>query len=182
MFHIGAKYMYRNRSFEDIKGVVDRLAFETRENVGYTIIDQGKIINIYESEINMPVRITYAQGTYFPINAGVYGKTIMAHYKPLEELEKIVRNTKLEKRTYNTITDPEQLLDEYRRIREQGYGISDEENLLGALGVGAPIFDIDGNIHGCVALAAVKATLDEDDIDKFIKAMKKGALEISKYI
>lgn len=182
MFHIGAKYMYRSKSFEDIKGVVERLALETGENVGYTIIDHGKIINIYESEVSMPVRITYAQGTYFPINAGTYGKTIMAHYKPLDELERLVRTTKLEKRTPYTITDPDILLEEYKKIREQGYGISNEENLLGAIGIGAPIFDIDGNIHGCVGVAAVKATISECDIERFIKLMKKGAEEISKYI
>lgn len=182
LFHIGTKYMYRSKSFEDIKGIIERLALETGENVGYTIIDKGRIINIYESEVNMPIRITYAQGTYFPINAGTYGKTIMAFYKPLEELERIVRTAQLEKRTPKTIIDPEKLLEEYQKIRDLGYGISDEENMLGAIGVGAPIFDIDGNIHGCVGVAAVKATVNEYDIEKFIKLMKKGAVEISKYI
>ncbi len=182
MFHIGAKYLYRSNNFDEIKSIIDKLAVKTKQNVGYTIIDSGKIINLYESEVSMPAKITYAQGTYFPINAGAYGKTIMAFYKPLKKLEEIVRNSKLEKRTPNSITDPEELLKEYEDIRNRGYAVSDEENLIGALGIGAPVFDKDGNIHGCLALAAVKATLNKDDIEELANMMKKGAKEISKYI
>jgi DNA-binding IclR family transcriptional regulator len=162
LFHIGAKYLYRSSNFEEIKTIIEKLALETKQNVGFTILDKNRIINLYESEVSMPAKITYAQGTYFPINAGAYGKTIMAFYKPLDELEKIVRNTKLEKRAKNTI--------------------SDEENMPGALGVGVPVFDKEGNIYGCVAVAAVKATLEDDAVNNFISAMKKGAREISKYI
>jgi DNA-binding IclR family transcriptional regulator len=182
LFHIGAKYLYRSSNFEEIKTIIEKLALETKQNVGFTILEKNKIINLYESEVSMPAKITYAQGTYFPINAGAYGKTIMAFYKPLDELEKIVRNTKLEKRAKNTITDPDELLKEYKKIRHQGYAVSDEENMPGALGVGVPVFDKEGNIYGCVAVAAVKATLEDDAVNKFVKAMKKGAKEISNYI
>ena len=182
MFHIGAKYLYRNNKFDEIKSIIDKIAVKTRQNVGYTVIDSGKIINLYESEVSMPAKITYAQGTYFPINAGAYGKTIMAFYKPFKELEKIVRKAELKKITPNSITDPEKLLEEYKKIRTRGYTISDEENLIGALGIGAPVFDKEGKIRGCLAIAAVKATIKKEDIEKLANMIKKGAKEISKYI
>jgi DNA-binding IclR family transcriptional regulator len=182
MYHIGSKYLYRNSNFLEIRTIVDNIAVETKQNVGYTIIENDKIINLYESEIAMPVRITYQYGSYFPINRGAYGKTIMAFYKPLEKLEEIVRTSKLEGTTPNSITSPEELLLEYKKIREQGYTISDEENLLGALGIGVPIFNSEGKIHGCIALAAAKGMMTEESISSYINVLKKGAREISKYI
>ncbi len=182
MYHIGSKYLYRNSNFLEIRTIIDNIAVETRQNVGYTVIDKDKIINLYESEIAMPVRITYQYGSYFPINRGAYGKTIMAFYKPLKKLEEIVRSSKLEGTTPNSITDPEELLLEYKKIREQGYTISDEENLLGALGIGLPIFNSEGNIHGCIALAAAKSTMTDESILFYIGALKKGAREITKFI
>lgn len=182
MYHIGSRYLYRNSNFLEIRTIVDRIAIETNQNIGYTIIDNGKIINLYESEISMPMRITYRHGSYFPINCGAYGKTITAYREPKEELERIVRETELEKRTPNTITDPELLLKEYENIRKNGYAISDEENMLGAFGIGAPIYNSNGKIHGCLGLAAVKTSLNEDDINRFIEIIKKGAKDISKFI
>ncbi len=182
MYHIGSKYLYRNRNFLEIRSIVDLIAVQTKQNVGYTVLENGKIINLYESEAVMPVRITYQYGSFFPINRGAYGKTIMAFYKPIEELESIVRGTLLEKATHNTIIDPELLLKEYAKIREQGYAISDEENLMGALGIGVPIFNTEGKIYGCIALAAVKNTIRTDDLEFYIDILKKGAKEIQKYI
>ncbi|KUK73939.1 MAG: Transcriptional regulator KdgR, KDG operon repressor [Clostridiales bacterium 38_11] len=182
MYHIGSKYLYRNNNFLEIRTIVDNIAVETKQNIGYTVIENDKIINLYESEIAMSVRITYQYGSYFPINRGAYGKTIMAFYKPKEKLEEIVRSSRLEGTTPNSITNPEELLMEYKKIREQGYTISDEENLLGALGIGVPIFNTDGNIHGCIALAAAKSMITEKSIMLYISTLKKGAREISKYI
>jgi DNA-binding IclR family transcriptional regulator len=182
MYHIGSKYLYRNSNFLEIRAIIDQLAVETKQNVGYTVIENNKIMNLYESEIAMPIRITYQYGTYFPINRGAYGKTIMAFYKPTNKLEEIVRSTKMEKTTPNTIIDPDQLLEEYKKIRKQGYAISDEENLVGALGIGVPIFNSFGEIHGCVALAGSKNAIQQQEFTHFITILKKGAEEISKYI
>ncbi|SHI90770.1 transcriptional regulator, IclR family [Dethiosulfatibacter aminovorans DSM 17477] len=182
MYHIGSRYMYRNSNFLEIRTIIDKIAMETKQNIGYTVIDNGKIINLYESEITMPMRITYRHGSYFPINCGAYGKTITAYHEPMEELEKVVREADLEKRTPNTIVDPDKLLEEYEKIRKNGFAISDEENMIGAFGIGAPIFNSSGKIHGCVGLAAVKTSINEEDISRLIEIIKKGAKDISKFV
>ncbi len=182
LYHIGSKYLYREKGFNRIKEIVDKVAIQLKQNIGYTVIDKGRIINLYESELTMPVKITYEHGSFFPIHCGAYGKTIMAHVEPHEVLETIVNSTSLEKRTSKTITDPKLLLEEYEKIRKQGYGISDEENMPGAYGVGVPVFTSDGTIHGCLGLAAFKETFDGSQLEFYIKVLKKGAREISKYI
>lgn len=182
LYQIGMQYVNMQNKFIDIRCIIDEVAKKTKQSVGYSIIEHDKIISLYESEISQPIKIRYQHGKYYPINCGGYGKTIMAFYEPIEELEKIVYSTKLEKRTYNTIVEPDKLLKEYEKIRRNGYAISDEENLLGALGIGAPIFNSKGKIHGALAVAAVKGTLNSDEVDELIKDVIEGAKEISKYV
>ncbi len=182
LYHIGSKYLYKTKGFNVIKEVVERIAIQLKQNIGYTIIEKGKIMNLYESELTMPVKITYEHGSFFPIHCGAYGKTIMANYKSPIEIEQIVRNTVLVSKTEKTITDPDLLIAEYRKIRMQGYGISDEENMKGAYGIGVPVFKEDGTIHGCIGLAALKSSFDEQEVETYIKVLRRGAKEISKYI
>lgn len=182
LFHIGSKYLYKNDKFSAIREVVDNIALNTMQNIGYSILEKGIVMNLYESEIAMPVKITYQHGTIFPINCGAYGKTIMAFYEPLEELEKIVTTSKLEKKTPKTITNPNELLKEYEKIRQQGYAFSDEEHLQGAFGLGVPIFNPEGKIHGCIGLAAINSLSNRKEINIYIEELKKGAYEIEKYI
>lgn len=182
LYHMGSKYLYKTKGFNIVKQVVEKVAIQLKQNVGYTVIEKGRIMNLYESELTMPVKITYEHGSFFPIHCGAYGKTIMAFYKPTRELEQIVRTTALIAKTEKTITDPDLLLAEYKKIRTQGYGISDEENMKGAFGIGVPVFKEDGTIHGCIGLAALKSSFDEQEIENYIKVLKRGAKEISKYI
>ncbi|MBF4695488.1 IclR family transcriptional regulator [Fusibacter ferrireducens] len=182
LYHLGSKYLYKTKGFNIIKQVVEKTAIQLKQNVGYTVIEKGKIMNLYESELTMPVKITYEHGSFFPIHCGAYGKTIMAFHKPTCELEQIVRHTDLIAKTEKTITDPDLLLLEYKKIRTQGYGISDEENMKGAFGIGVPVFKEGGMIHGCIGLAALKSSFDEQEVANCIKVLKRGAKEISKYV
>lgn len=182
LYQIGMQYVYRRNNFIDIKNLIDEIAKKTKQSVGYAILDNRNIISLYESEISQPIKIRYQYGKSYPINRGGYGKTIMAFYQPLNELKEIIYSSKLEKKTVNTIIDPEKLMREFEKIRKNGYAISDEENLLGAIGIGAPIFKSNGKIHGAIAVAAIKGTLNDSEIDILIQDVIEGAKEISKYI
>ena len=55
-------------------------------------------------------------------------------------------------RTSNTITDPERLLAELDRIREQGYALNLSEDLDGIHAVGVPL-TVDGEVQGALSVA-----------------------------
>ncbi|KUO74363.1 MAG: KdgR family transcriptional regulator [Clostridia bacterium BRH_c25] len=181
-YHIGASYTDNKDYLVQIKYLVEDVAQQTKQSVGFAIMEQGTIINIYEVESFQPIKIGYRQGEFYPINCGVYGKCITAFHEPYEELEKIVYSTKLVKKTPNTIIDPERLMAEYREIRKQGYAISDEEGLLGAIGVGAPVRDYSGKVIGCLGVALVKNGLTESDFELTKEKIIEGAQKISKVI
>jgi len=181
-YHIGSAYLYTSNYTDDIFHIVDETAKILQLSVGYTIIDNNKIINIYENEHYLGMRMGYKPGSFYPIHCGSYGKTIMAYYTPEDKLREIVYSSQLEKRTENTITDPEELLKEYAQIRSQGYSISDEENIKGAIGVGAPVRNSKGEVIASIAAAGIKASLLPEELDFVIKVIVNAANRITKLI
>lgn len=181
-YHVGSAYLYRNNYMDDIFKIIDDTAEELKLSVGYSILDDDKIINLYENEHYISIRMGYRGGFFYPIHCGVYGKTIMAFYKPIEKLKEIVYSTILDKRNENTISDPDELLKEYEQIRKQGYAISDEENVKGAIGVGAPVFNSEGNIVGCVGAAGIKVLITPEELENVKRIVIDAANKINKLI
>lgn len=181
-YHIGSAYLHSETYTDEIHSILDEVAEKVRLSAGYAIREGDKIINIYEVETYIPMRMGYRPGMFYPIHCGVYGKTIMAFYNPPEKLREIVYSTDLKKMTENTITDPEKLLEEYAKIRKQGYAISDEERLKGAVGIGAPVRNSKGEVVACVGVAGIKASLTPEDIEYIKEVVIDGANRISKLI
>ncbi|PAB60850.1 KdgR family transcriptional regulator [Anaeromicrobium sediminis] len=178
-YHIGASYV---NNYDQIRYMINDIALDINQSVGFVKLEGEKIINIYEVETYQPIRMGYRQGQYYPIHCGAYGKCTMAFYEPKERLEKIVYSTELVKNTPNTITDPEKLLKEYEKIRKDGYAISDEENVIGLIGIGAPVFNFNGKIIGTIASALIKSSTTKEDIEKVKMTMINGAKRISKLL
>ncbi|NPV43612.1 MAG: IclR family transcriptional regulator [Firmicutes bacterium] len=178
IYLIGSAYLINKNFTNEVVAVLNQVAEATKESVGYYIKDEDKIISVYEIESYQPVRLGYKPGTFYPIHCGSVGKCITAFTEP-EKLEKLVRTAKLDKRTPNTITDPDLLLREYEKIREQGYAVSDEENLLGAYGIAAPVKNSKGEVFACVAVACLKTGLTQEKIENMKKHVIRGAKKIS---
>lgn len=126
------------------------------------------------------MQIGYKVGAYYPIHCGAYGKCIMAYYEPYEKLKEIVYSTNLKKNAPNTTTDPEKLLKEYEKVREQGYAISDEENMKGLVGIGVPVRNYNNKVVACVAAKYIKGNVDEKEQQSIIHQLKLTSDKIGK--
>jgi len=181
-YEVGMTYVNRINVYTEIKDIIDEVAKITRQQVGYTVLENQEVISIYESQFFHMINIKYDPGKVYNINCGVYGKVLMAYSKSIKELEELVYKLELKPVTPRAFTDPDKLLEEYKKIRRLGYSESDGEYLPGTIGIGAPSFRSDGTVHGCVGLAGIKS---EDFLNKkhiYIDEVVKGANKISKLL
>lgn len=118
-------------------------------------------------------------GMKIQLYSAASGKAILAHL-PEGELEEYLSMVKLERKTPNTITDPERLKEELRKIREQGYAVDNEENELGIKCLGVPIFDHNGYPVAGMSVSGAAQKLTGELVKDCISALKKAAEEISK--
>lgn len=95
--------------------------------------------------------IGFTVGERLPLHATASGKVILAHLP--ESYVDDVLSGDLERRTENTITDPETLRAECETIRQRGYAFNREESFEGLNALSVPVFDADDTVVGglCVS-------------------------------
>jgi DNA-binding IclR family transcriptional regulator len=86
----------------------------------------------------------------------------------------------LERRTAATITDPEELRREIRRIRRRGYSIDNVENEDGVRCAGAPVFDHEGRIAGAISIAGPTYRMTAERLREFGPDIVAAADELSR--
>lgn len=180
-FHLGQSYTNIGHHKKDIIEVIDEVSKKLKMSTGYAILDNGKIINLYENELFSKVRLGYNRGVLYPYNCGAYGKTIMA-YQDRELVETLLSKVNLKRYTDKTITDKELLFKEYEKIVKQGYTISDSERIEGAFGVGAPIRNNQGIVTGAICAAGIKSFIPDEQVDYIIEIIVDAANRISRLI
>lgn len=139
--------------FTEGKSEVHRLANETDELAWIMVEERNYGVYIHKQHGNRAVETgNFPIGQQVPLHATASGKVVLAHL-PEERVEEIVESEGLIRRTPNTITAREELYDALEQIREQGYGLSSEESVLGIREVAAPVIAVDGSILGTVSVS-----------------------------
>jgi len=155
-YHVGAAYAYNNNYMKEIESILMEISEKTGESVGLAVRDRDKIISLIEIEAHHALKMYDVPGRIYYPNKGNYGKCIMAFREP-SYIEEYLDTHTFEKTFPAVLTKKEELLDEYARIREQGYSESIDEQGIDVIGTGMPLFDHKGRIWGCVAIAFFRA-------------------------
>jgi DNA-binding IclR family transcriptional regulator len=118
-------------------------------------------------------------GSRNPAYSCAMGKMLLAYF-PGDVLKRLIQETKLIKRTNNTITEPGQLMEHLKIVKNQGYAVDDEENELGIRCIAAPIFDAKGNLVSAVSISGPAFRVTKRSIQETLKKeVKSAASEIS---
>ena len=180
-YHVGSVYASHSNNGSKILEVLDKISRLTEESVGYAVREGDMVISLYEAELHQPMKMNYKPGTFYPINMGSYGKCLMAYYDQ-EKVEKLLDSQKFEKIGPNTLIEKEEILEEYKKIRENGFVLSDEEKGPHISGVGVPIFNKKGEVDSCIAMSFIKGEDYEKKVEKYLMILSDGAKELSKYM
>ena len=104
---------------------------------------------------------------------------LLCAYQDPVHIRKILDSSAFEQRTPFTLVDKDALMDEYRKIRRQGFAIEDEIFNLGVVSLAVPVFDKEKAVRVCMALAAPKNHTTEEKIIEWLHLLKDGAEELS---
>jgi len=124
---------------------------KTHESVHLAVLEGMEVVIIATEDSYFFVRVVNVPGQHLPAHAVSTGKILLAYQWDVR-LREILTHTTLTRYTEQTITDPQLLLDELRKVRSQGYAISCGELEDGIDAVAAPIFDHLGTIVASVSI------------------------------
>lgn len=105
------------------------------------------------------------------------GKSVLA-FLAEDRLEKFLRQ-ELPSYTSFTITDPELLRVELAQVAERGYATNYEEQELGLVAVGAPIFDHTQRVIAALSIGGPSARMLNGNFEKIIQSVVNTAEVIS---
>lgn len=145
------------------------------------VLDQGEAVYIEKVEAPGFFKVNTSVGGRMFLHSTSVGKCLMAAL-PKTELEALIKQHGLKKRTPKTITTVTKLLVELEQVKQEGYAIDDEENSLGARCLAAPIFDAAGNVTAALGASGTLTQVSEETMPRIIEALKETSRRISRQL
>lgn len=181
LFEMGSKKVDKLDLLKSSKPYTRMLMESVNEVVHLIIREETEIVYIDKVEANNTISMASRIGKRNPMYCTATGKAILAFLQE-DEILKVWNNSKIVKLTENTITDFILFKKELQTIKQNGYAIDDEENEIGVRCIGAPLFNIKGDVAGAISISGPINRITEDKIDFISKEVIKYANLISKEI
>ncbi len=175
---LGERVRHSSRLYQVGKSEVDTLAEELGYYAHLVTEANGYGVSLYQATGDDIVDYDY-QTTKLqrrdPLHVTASGKAILARLPP-DRVAAVLNKQELERRTSNTITDPEELRATLQSIRERGFAYNDGEEVEGFRAVSAPVVDQHDMVLGAVSVSAPTSSLDDTVFtDKVPKAVTRAA-------
>jgi DNA-binding IclR family transcriptional regulator len=149
--------------------------------VHLAVLDQGEAVYIEKVEAPGFFKVNTWIGRRMFLHSTSVGKCLLA-WLPKHEIETLVKQQGLKKRTPKTITAITKLITDLERTKTEGYAVDDEENSLGARCLGAPVFDVTGNVVAALGASGTVTQVDEHSMPRIAEALKDTARRISRQL
>lgn len=159
------------------KPFLEELNSHINEVIHLVVYDQGEVVYIEKLDGNETLRTHSRVGRRAPLHCTSVGKVILSHL-PSDEIVALIDKNGLPKHTEHTITDKDVLLQELKKIKDQGYGTEVEENESGITCIAAPIFDNRKKITAAVSISGPSMRMS----DEILTEIRPILIEIGKKI
>ncbi|HEV3316729.1 MAG TPA: IclR family transcriptional regulator [Candidatus Angelobacter sp.] len=159
--------------------VLQKLWTATSETVNLAILDGQQILYLDVIESSHTFRFASQNGARRPLYCTALGKAILAHL-PEEDTKELLASCTFERQTPRTLTQPTKLKKDLVKTRMQGYALDNEEAVLGARCIAAPVFDATGKVIGGVSVSGPLTRMTEEKVPVIAAMVKEAANSISR--
>lgn len=154
------------------------LAKSFDEVVHLVLPDDGEVVYIDKREGSQLVSMHSKVGRRAPMHCTAVGKAILSTL-PEDEVRQILKTKGMPGFTQKTITDPDVLITQLVEFKEKGYALEAEENEIGILCLGTPIFDYSGRAIAAISVSGPINRMKDKGIERMGEEIRRAALDIS---
>ncbi|MFS0821542.1 IclR family transcriptional regulator [Bacillus sp. 1P02SD] len=155
------------------------LAEKYGDTVNLGVMTEDDVLYVEIIEGTHSLRMNESVGSRVPFHSTAIGKAI-ASSLPANELERLIEVKGFPKITANTIRSKDVFLEEVSKIKNLGYAVDNEESVLGARCIAAPIYNFYGEVEGAVSLSGVIHRFPEGNLKLIANDVVSVAKKISK--
>jgi IclR family pca regulon transcriptional regulator len=119
---------------------------------------------VYVSRVNAARHLTpgFEPGTRLPAYASTAGRVLLAAL-PEAELEAYLARVELIAFTHMTVLDKKELFEELLAIREQGFGVTENQYEIGMRGISVPIKSRRGTLIGALSVSMMVSSCSKQE-------------------
>jgi DNA-binding IclR family transcriptional regulator len=145
-------------------------------NLGIQQLDKVTYLEVVPSEFAL--RLQESRGASVPAHASALGKAILA-FSPQDLIDKFIHNHRLERVTEHTLTDPDELVAELKRVRHTGVAFDRGEGSLLAVCIGAPVLNANGNAIAAMSISGPASRFNPKKDSPVIASLVKKTTVLS---
>jgi DNA-binding IclR family transcriptional regulator len=142
------------------------LQSKTDETVNMALLDGDEVVYVARLLSDHLLALRLFVGSRLSAVGSSLGRAMIA-FLPDDQIDAMIARADLKETTAKTITDPEKLRAELRKIRSRGYAVNDQEVAIGVTGIAAPVFGISGRPLAAINLSIshpVRANVLEEEL------------------
>lgn len=151
---------------------LEEIADETGETAWLVVEENGLSVHVARAMGEEGVETANRIGRRSHLHYHGGGKAILANL-PRVRVDEIINRHGLPAMTENTITDPDELFTELEEIRDRGYALNDNEEIIGTRSVGAPIV-VDDEVLGAISVGGPANRLKRKRFEEELPRMVTG--------
>jgi DNA-binding IclR family transcriptional regulator len=161
--------------------VMERLVAGCKETVNLGILDAGEVVVINTVESPQAVRMSSKIGNRRYLHATALGKCLLGGM-PDKEVSRLIKLKGLAKVTSETLTTKAALMTELQKVRQQGWGLDNQENEIEGRCIGAPIHGPADKIVAALSISGPVFRMDLARAKSLVAQLKSACAEISKMV
>lgn len=161
--------------------VLNDLAKLLDEVVHLVLPDEGEVVYIDKAESSHVVSMHSKVGRRAPMHCTAVGKALLSTL-PEEEVRHILEIKGMTRYTPNTIVEPDALMVYLREVKISKISVEIEENEIGIICLGTPVFDYSGRAIGAISVSGPAERIKEKGIERIGQEMKKAGEVISAHM
>lgn len=162
------------REAQDVLRELTRATLET-SHLG--IKEGTRIVYIEKVDSPHPVRMYSRVGATNPVHSTALGRAILA-YCDEADVEYVIA-AGLERRTPNTLTDPERFRAKLAEVKSRSLALDDIENEEGIRCVAAPVFDHNGDVIAGISVSGPEQRLTSERLEDLAVHVHRSASTLS---
>ncbi|MBZ7926743.1 IclR family transcriptional regulator [Ensifer adhaerens] len=156
-----------------IQPYLDQLSDRAGQSASASVLDGAEIVYIARASQKRVMSINLTTGSRLPAYCASMGRVWLAAL-PEQEAREILSRSNLKANTPYTKTDPEDLMAEFRRVRDQGYALIDQELELGLCSIAVPLENDRGRIVAALNIGAPAAHVAAAEmVERYLPLLKE---------
>ncbi|MCG5481182.1 IclR family transcriptional regulator [Sinorhizobium alkalisoli] len=173
ILRLGHAYLSATPLTAIVQPHLDQLSEKAGQSASVSVLDGTEVVYVARASQRRVMSINLMPGSRLPAYCASMGRVLLAAL-PEAEVRDILCRTELKANTPHTKTDPEELVAELRRVRDQGYAVIDQELELGLCSIAVPLINARGRVVAALNIGAPAAHVAAGELaERYLPLLKE---------